>query len=69
MEKGIADNAYKCCVKELTELVSTIGNMENTFAEREVQGEILDQLYKAQQIIKGALNDVKDIMNGDNPYA
>ena len=69
MEKGIADNTYECCAKELTELVSTIGKMENTFAEREVQGEILDQLYKAQQIIKGVLNDVKDIMRGDNPYA
>lgn len=69
MENGIADNAYECCAKELTELVSTIGEMENTFAEREVQGDILDHLCKAQEIIKGALNDVKDIMRGDNPYA
>ena len=69
MENGIVDNAYECCAKELTELVSTIGEMENTFAEREVQGDILDHLCKAQEIIKDALNDVKDIMRGDNPYA
>ena len=63
------DKTYEICEKELKELISTIGNTENTFAEREVQGEILDQLYKAQQILKNALNDVTDIKNGNNPYA
>ena len=59
----------KKSIEDLIRLSHAIGATEDILAEREVHCDIVGEVSDAKRMIDAAICNLRDIINGDNPFA